>query len=43
MDAPATGGQGLRNIRERVRRLGGRLDIQSAPGAGTTVRISAPH
>ncbi len=42
-DGPATGGQGLRNIRERVRRLGGRVDIESAPGAGTTVRISTPR
>jgi len=40
---PSAGGQGLRNMRERARRLGGHLEIQSAPGAGTTIRISAPH
>jgi PAS domain S-box-containing protein len=43
VDGPATGGQGLRNMRERVTRLGGRLEIDSAPGAGTTVRIVVPQ
>lgn len=37
------GGQGLRNMRERVARLGGRLDIESAPGAGTAVSIFLPR
>jgi signal transduction histidine kinase len=43
VDGAGTGGQGLRNIGERVARLGGRLDIQSAPGAGTSVRIVLPR
>jgi signal transduction histidine kinase len=30
-------GHGLRGIRERVTNLGGRLEIQSAPGRGTTI------
>ena len=43
VEGPATGGQGLRNMRERVTRMGGRLEIESAPGQGTTVRIVVPH
>jgi signal transduction histidine kinase len=30
---------GLTSMEERSRELGGRLEIQSAPGAGTTVRL----
>jgi signal transduction histidine kinase/ligand-binding sensor domain-containing protein len=33
-------GNGLRNIRERAARLGGRLSVDSAPGQGTRVRLS---
>jgi len=33
---------GLRSMRERVGRLGGTLDILSAPGQGTTVRATVP-
>ncbi|MHB8902076.1 MAG: PAS domain S-box protein [Thermoguttaceae bacterium] len=33
---------GLRGIRERTRLLGGNAEIDSAPGRGTTVRISLP-
>jgi len=33
-------GFGLRGMRERVERLGGVLDIMSAPGAGTRVRAA---
>jgi signal transduction histidine kinase len=29
-------------MEERARRLGGRLEIRSAPGAGTTVRLEVP-
>ena len=32
---------GLTSMEERARRLGGRLEILSAPGAGTTVRLEA--
>ena len=42
--AAATGtGQGLRNLRERARELGGRAEIDSAPGSGTTVRVTIPR
>jgi len=37
------GGQGLRNIRERARLLGGTLDIDSAPGKGVTVTLTVPY
>lgn len=33
---------GLFSVEERLRQLGGRLEIQSAPGAGTRVRLAAP-
>ena len=33
---------GLRTMEERARAIGGRLEIQSAPGAGTTVRVVVP-
>jgi signal transduction histidine kinase len=36
------GGFGLFNIRQRVEGLGGRVDIESAPGKGTTATISVP-
>ncbi len=42
---PATdhqGGFGLLNIRQRLEGLGGRLDIESAPGRGVTTTISVP-
>ncbi|HKA09190.1 MAG TPA: GAF domain-containing sensor histidine kinase [Candidatus Dormibacteraeota bacterium] len=35
-------GHGLRNFRERVERLGGRLEIQSRPDVGTTLRVTIP-
>jgi signal transduction histidine kinase/HAMP domain-containing protein len=35
-------GLGLAIVRESVRVLGGRIDIESAPGAGTTVRVTLP-
>lgn len=38
----ANTGSGLRNMRERARELGGELNIQSAPGAGMTLRLRAP-
>jgi signal transduction histidine kinase len=44
--APVAGGdgrgQGLRNMRERARRLGGRLVVEPAPGGGTRVTLAVP-
>jgi signal transduction histidine kinase len=41
--ANATGsGQGLRNLRERARALGGRAEVHSVPGQGTSVRVTIP-
>jgi signal transduction histidine kinase len=37
-----SGGMGLRSMRERAARAGVALEIVSAPGAGTTVRATAP-
>jgi signal transduction histidine kinase len=34
---------GLTSMEERARRLGGRLDIASRPGAGATVRLEVPR
>ncbi|WP_223199268.1 sensor histidine kinase [Solihabitans fulvus] len=36
------GGFGLMAMRQRVRRLAGRLDIESEPGAGTAISASVP-
>ena len=36
------GGFGLFSIRERLRLLGGRLEVESAPGMGTRVVVTAP-
>ncbi len=36
------GGFGLFSIRERLEQIGGRLEIESEPGRGTTVTIIAP-
>ncbi len=36
------GGQGLRNLRERASTLGGKTEIESVPGEGTTVRFLIP-
>jgi signal transduction histidine kinase len=33
---------GLTSMEERARRLRGRLEIESAPGSGTTVRLEVP-
>jgi len=46
--APAAGtpgptGFGLSGMRERAELLGGRLELTSAPGHGTTVRLSIPY
>jgi signal transduction histidine kinase len=34
---------GITGMRQRVRALGGHFEIESAPGAGTTLRISIPR
>jgi PAS domain S-box-containing protein len=36
---PARQGLGLRNLQERTRELGGRFELISSPGQGTTIRI----
>lgn len=38
----AGGGYGLAGMRERVHGLGGQVQVHSAPGAGTTVRVALP-
>ena len=35
-------GSGLRNMSDRLAALGGRLEIQSAPGQGTTITAELP-
>jgi signal transduction histidine kinase len=40
--ARATPGSGLQNLRERVRQVGGSLEITTKPGAGTTVATAIP-
>ena len=35
-----TGGQGLRNMRARVRTIGGKFSVKSAPAEGTTIRVT---
>jgi signal transduction histidine kinase len=40
--ADPTGGSGLRGLLDRVAALGGRLEIDSLPGHGTTVRAAIP-
>ena len=41
-DAASTG-MGLANVRGRVEPLGGALEIESAAGSGTTVRVRIPR
>lgn len=38
----ATGGFGLTGLRERLAAVGGRLEVESAPGEGTTVMAQVP-
>ena len=40
--AESSGGYGLRNMKERARRLGGRLNIYSEKGNGTRLIVSLP-
>lgn len=39
---PPAQGWGLRNLHERATAIGGRLEIESAPGRGTAVRLRVP-
>ena len=41
-DADIGGGSGLIGLKDRVEALGGRVWVQSAPAAGTTVRAELP-
>jgi signal transduction histidine kinase len=40
--ARQSGGMGLRGIRERVHRVGGKLEIKSSAKGGTTLRVTVP-
>jgi signal transduction histidine kinase len=40
---PTQGHFGLEGMRERVQRIGGRLSVESTPGAGTVVRATIPR
>ena len=42
MTEPSEPGFGLVGIRERAARLGGRLDVESGPGQGCTLRVEIP-
>ncbi|MCI0397069.1 MAG: GAF domain-containing protein, partial [Chloroflexi bacterium] len=39
----ANSSYGLRHMRERLRLFGGRMDIESSPGQGTTITIAIPQ
>jgi signal transduction histidine kinase len=41
--AGVAGHLGLRNLRTRARRMGGRLNLESAPGRGTLIDVAVPH
>jgi PAS domain S-box-containing protein len=41
-EAERSGGLGLRGMRERVQGIGGTIRVDSAPGRGTTIRVSVP-
>jgi signal transduction histidine kinase len=42
-NGPQDGHFGLQGMRERIKRLGGRLDIKSAPGAGSIITATVPQ
>ncbi|HJS50819.1 MAG TPA: ATP-binding protein, partial [Pyrinomonadaceae bacterium] len=39
---PSSGGHGITGMRKRVEQLGGKLQIISEPGTGTTIALSLP-
>jgi signal transduction histidine kinase len=41
-DPKRTRGLGLVGMEERVKQLGGRMDVQSSPGKGTRLRVTLP-
>ena len=41
-DPSAASGSGLQGVRDRLDAIGGSLEIQSSPGAGTTIAGSVP-
>jgi len=41
--AAARPGMGLESMRLRAQRLGGKFDLDSSPGKGTTIRVSVPR
>lgn len=41
-EGPKDGHFGLQGMRERIKRLGGRIDFDSAPGRGTTITATVP-
>ena len=41
-DAAHGSGFGLLGLRERASRVGGSVDVESAPGQGTTLRVAVP-
>ena len=43
LDSATTSGFGLFSIRERLGLMGGRLEVETAPGRGTRVSIWAPR
>jgi signal transduction histidine kinase len=40
--ADFSGGTGLLGLKDRVDALGGRIDLHSPPGGGTTLRVVLP-
>jgi signal transduction histidine kinase len=42
-DASVRWSHGIMGMRQRVRALGGRFELESAPGSGTTLRVSIPR
>ncbi len=42
VEGPRDGHFGLQGMRERIKRLGGNLEVRSAPGPGTTLAATVP-